>query len=114
MTFPHFLHFTAKKLEFCPIPIFSCVIAHAFPVVPGRPGPNRRKFFWAIKYDLRNHSHRPAIIFPNVLRFLGKYLEFHPIPIFSCAITHAFRVGQPPGLGSSKIFSGHKIRHDEP
>jgi len=105
MTFPHFLHFMAKKLEFHPIPIFSCAIAHAFQVVPRRPNPDRLKFFWAIKYDLRNHSHLPAMIVPIVLRFSRKNLEFHLIPMFSCAIAHAFRVSRrPPDSIRLKIF----------
>ena len=32
MIVPHFLHFSAKKLEFRVIPIFSSTIAHAFRV----------------------------------------------------------------------------------
>ena len=96
MIVPHFLHFSAKQLEFRAIPIFLCVIAHAFRVVPGPPDPYRLKFFRTIKYDLRNHSIRPAMIVPHFLRFSAKQLEFRAIPIFLCVIAHAFRVVPGP------------------
>jgi len=92
MIVPHFIHFLAKKLEFRQIPIFSCATAHAFRVVPGPPDPDLLKFFRSIKYDLRNHSHRPSMIVPYCLRFSAKKLEFLPMPIFSCVIAHAFQV----------------------
>jgi len=88
MIVPSFFRFSAKKLEFRAIPIFSCPIAHAFQVNPGTPDPYRLKFFRTIKYDLRNHSHRPAMIIPHLLRFSAKKLEFRPITIFLCAIAH--------------------------
>jgi len=105
MIVPHVLHFSAKKLEFCPIPIFSCAVAHAFQLVPGPPDPDNLKFFRAINYDLRNHSHRPDMTFPHFLCFTAKKLEICPIHIFSCAIAHAFQVVPgPPDPDHLKFF----------
>jgi len=60
----------------------------------GRSGLYHSKIW--IKYDIRNHSHHSTMIVPHFLCFSAKKLEFRPIPIFSCAIAHAFRVGRPP------------------
>jgi len=95
MAVPLFLCFTSKKLEFRPIPIYSYAITHAFRVGPGPPDPNRLKFLRAIKYDLRNHSHRLAMVVPRCFAIYDKKTShpIRPIPIFSCDISHAFRVG---------------------
>jgi len=74
ITVPRVLCFTAKKLEFCLIPIFSYALADAFRVDPGSPDPDRLKIFRAIKYDLRNHSHCPTMIVPYFLQFIAKKL----------------------------------------
>ena len=96
MIVPSLLHFSAKKLEFRAISIFSCALAHAFQGVPGTPNTDRLKIFRAIKCDLRNHSNHPAMIVPHFLRFSAKQLEFSAIPIFLCVIAHAFRVVPGP------------------
>ena len=96
MIVPSLLRFSAKKLEFRTISIFSCALAHAIQGVPGTPNPDRLKIFRAIKYDLRNHNYRLAMIVPHFLHFLAKQIEFHSISIFLCAIAHAFRVGRAP------------------
>jgi len=81
MTVPLFLLFTAKKLEFRPIPIFSCA-AHAFRM---GPDPDPLKKFWAIKYDLRNHSHRSAMTISHCFAFYGQKTRILPDSLFSCA-----------------------------
>jgi len=67
------------------------------------------KLFPAIKYDLGNHSHCPAIIVPHFLHFSVKKLEFSLIPIFSCAIAHTFQVVPgPPDPDRLKFFRAIK------
>jgi len=80
----------------------------------GPPKPDHLQFFRAIKYDIRNNSHRLAMGVPHFSSFTAEKLEFRPIPIFSCAMAYAFRVGWAPELGSPKKISGHQIRPKEP
>jgi len=96
MTVPGCFAFYSQKTRIPPHSHIFVIYSPRLTIGQGPPDPYRLKISQAIKYDLRNHSHCPDMTFPHFLSFTAKKLEFGMIPIFLCAIAHAFRVGSAP------------------
>jgi len=109
MTSPLFFTFYGQKTR---IPPYSHIFVCYIPCLPSGPGPPRTglpKFFRAIKYKLRNHSHRPVMTAPNVFAF---YSQKTSIPldshIFVC-YSARLRCGPgPPELDRLNFFRAIK------
>jgi len=108
MIVPRFCAFYGQNTRILPDShIFVCY-SPCLPSALGPPDPDRLKFLRATKYDLRNHSHRPAMTFPRFLSFTAKTTRILPDShIFVCYSPHLPRRPGTPGPRSPKIFSGH-------
>jgi len=110
MTVPRFCAFYGHKTRIPPDShIFGCC-SPRLPSRQGPPDPDPLKVFRATKYDLRNHSHCPAMNFPRFLRLQTKNKNSLDSHIFVCYSPCITRGPGPPGPRSPKIL--RDIKYD--
>jgi len=91
--------FYGQKIRISPNSLIFVCYSPRLPSGSSPPDPDRQKFFWDFKYDLRNHSHRAAMIVPLFyLHFYGKNTRNPPDShIFVCYSPRLASGPGPPG-----------------